>query len=68
MQLHGITLPSGDGAVPPDLGQRLHLQPGDHCPICRQRAAMQSPVSDFQSHAGIGPGLTAPRELALLAA
>jgi hypothetical protein len=34
-------LDSGDGAVAPDLKQLLHTQPGDNCPICRQRALMQ---------------------------
>lgn len=43
-QLYGITLPSSDGAVPPDLGQLLHLKPGDNCPVCRQRSEMQTPA------------------------
>ncbi len=47
MQLYGISLPTNDGAVPPDLGQLLHLKPGDNCPVCRQRAEMQAPASDF---------------------
>ncbi|MCE9611118.1 MAG: hypothetical protein K8R23_13060 [Chthoniobacter sp.] len=47
VQLYGITLPTSDGAVPPDLGQLLHLKPGDNCPICRQRAEMLTPASDF---------------------
>jgi hypothetical protein len=34
-------LDTGDGAVAPDLRQLLHTQPGDNCPICRQRALMQ---------------------------
>lgn len=34
-------LDSADGATPPDLRQLLHTQPGDNCPICRQRALMQ---------------------------
>lgn len=42
-QLYGITLPTSDGAVPPDLGQLLHLKPGDNCPVCRQRSEMQTP-------------------------
>ena len=29
--------------LPPDIGQLLHARPGDNCPICRQRAKMQSP-------------------------
>ena len=47
MQLYGITLPTSDGAVPPDLGQLLHLKAGDNCPICRQRAQMQAAPSDL---------------------
>lgn len=43
-QLYGITLPTSDGAVPPDLGQLLHLKPGDNCPVCRQRGEMQTPA------------------------
>ena len=43
-QLYGITLPTSDGAVPPDLGQLLHLKPGDNCPVCRQRSEMQTPA------------------------
>lgn len=50
LQLFGMTIP-GDaptaGAVPPDLGQLLHTKPGDNCPICRMRAAMQRPASDL---------------------
>ncbi len=42
MQLYGITLPTSDGAVPPDIGQLLHLKPGDNCPVCRQRTQMQA--------------------------
>jgi hypothetical protein len=42
-QLYGIALPTSDGAVPPDLGQLLHLKPGDNCPVCRQRSEMQKP-------------------------
>lgn len=34
-------LDTGVDAVPPDLRQLLHTQPGDNCPICRQRALMQ---------------------------
>ena len=37
--LYGLD-PGGD-AVAPDLRQLLHTQPGDNCPICRQRALMQ---------------------------
>ena len=47
MQLYGITLPTSDGAVPPDLGQLLHLKVGDNCPICRQRAQMQTAPGDL---------------------
>lgn len=47
MRLYGITLPAGDGAVPPDLGQLLHTTPGDNCPICRQRAQMQAGPGDL---------------------
>lgn len=43
-QLYGIALPTSDGAVPPDLGQLLHLKPGDNCPVCRQRSEMQTPA------------------------
>jgi hypothetical protein len=39
MAIYGLDL--GDGAAPPDLRQLLHTQPGDNCPICRQRALMQ---------------------------
>jgi hypothetical protein len=34
-------LDSGGDALAPDLRQLLHTQPGDNCPICRQRALMQ---------------------------
>jgi len=34
-------LDAGGDAVAPDLRQLLHTQPGDNCPICRQRALMQ---------------------------
>ena len=34
-------LDTGGAAVPPDLRQLLHTQPGDNCPICRQRDLMQ---------------------------
>ena len=47
MQLYGITLPTSDGAVPPDLGQLLHTKVGDNCPICRQRAQMQAGPGDL---------------------
>ena len=47
MQLYGITLPTSDGAVPPDIGQLLHLKPGDNCPVCRQRAQMQAAPGDL---------------------
>jgi hypothetical protein len=40
--LYGLTLPGSDGATAPDLGQLLHTSPGDNCPICRQRAEMQT--------------------------
>lgn len=50
LQLFGMTIP-GDtanvGATPPDLGQLLHTKPGDNCPICRMREAMQRPASDL---------------------
>jgi hypothetical protein len=39
MAIYGLDL--GDGAAPPDLRQLLHTQPGDNCPICRQRTLMQ---------------------------
>jgi hypothetical protein len=42
MAVYGLDF--GDGAVPPDLRQLLHTQPGDNCPICRQRALMQKPA------------------------
>ena len=47
MQIYGITLPAGDGAAPPDIGQLLHLKPDDNCPICRQRAQMQAAPGDL---------------------
>lgn len=39
VQLYGLDAV----ALPPDIGQLLHARPGDNCPICRQRAKMQSP-------------------------
>ena len=39
VQLYGLD----SVALPPDIGQLLHARPGDNCPICRQRARMQSP-------------------------
>ena len=42
MAIYGLDL--GDGAVPPDLRQLLHTQPGDNCPVCRQRALLQKPA------------------------
>jgi len=45
MQLYGITLPADDtgAAIAPEIGQLLHLVPGDNCPVCRARARMQPP-------------------------
>lgn len=39
MAIYGLDL--GDDSAPPDLRQLLHTQPGDNCPICRQRTLMQ---------------------------
>jgi hypothetical protein len=49
-QLFGLTTP-GDapagqapaGQAPADVGQLLHLKPGDNCPVCRMRAQAQAP-------------------------
>jgi hypothetical protein len=44
MQIYGLQI--GDGALPPDIGQLLHTQAGDNCPVCRQRTRMQQPLGE----------------------